>query len=224
MIISVCSVGDSWTYASFSYAYKMFGIATSAPKGQTTGIRTGLAYYPSAGVIYKNYALSGQRLTDLQSGVSQLDGLIPAGYSATGGRPQRKFVLTVLIGINVSDSNATTFAASVGAYCQARKTAGWDYILLGTLPSRGDGITANFDTYKNNYNNIIKGAGWAAANGVDAIVDCTSIAEISSDGAYDNATYASYWNADNVHLTDAGNELWKVPWQTAIEAAITELS
>lgn len=224
--VSVCAVGDSWTYVAASWYYKANQIVPSQVQGSGTGStpRTWVCVESANGALVKNMALSGWRLTDLQTQATELDSLLPVGYSATAGRPSRKYVLCVLIGINVSDSNGTTFAASVGAYCLARKAAGWDRILLGTLPHRGDGSIADFDGYKNTYNGIIKGTGWAAANGVDAIVDCTSIAEISSDGASANGSYNAYWNADNVHLTDAGMELWKVPWQTAIEAQIAALT
>lgn len=225
-VVSVNCVGDSWSYAAGGYYYKANQITASRVTGAGVGTtpRKWLCFKSANGALIRNYALSGSRLTDLQTQATELDALLPSGYSATGGRPQRKYILCVFVGINVNDNNPTTFAASVGAYCQARKSAGWNRVLLGTLPHRGDNIIANFDTaYKTPYNNIIKGAGWAAANGVDAIVDCTSIVEISSDGASSNVAYDSYWNADNVHLTDAGHELWKVPWQTAIEAAILEL-
>jgi len=226
-IVSVNCVGDSWSYAAASYYYKANQIVSASVQGdQLTGVpRTWIGLRSANGANVKNYALSGWRLTNLVTQSTELDALLPVGYSAVDGRPVRRYVLCVFIGINVSDSNPTTFAAAVGAYCLARSAAGWDAVLLGTLPHRGDAVIANFDSaYKTPFNNIIKGAGWAAANGVTQIVDCTSIAEISSDGASSNGSYDAYWNGDNVHLTEAGHELWKVPWQTAIESTIAELS
>lgn len=226
-IVSVNCVGDSWSYAAGGYYWKANQILPSQVQGDGTGAtpREWVVRKSVNGALVRNFALSGQRLTELLTQAPRLDALLPSSYSPTGGRPGRRYILCVFVGINVSDNNPTTFAASVGAYCQARKASGWNRILLGTLPHRGDNIIANFDTsYKTPYNNIIRGAGWAAANGVDAIVDCTSIVQISSDGASSNVAYDSFWNADNVHLTDAGHELWKVPWQAAIEAAITQLS
>jgi len=224
--VSVCAVGDSWTYAAGGWYYKANQIVSTRVQGSGTGStpRNWICLESANGALVRNVALSGWRLTDLQTQAAELDAMLPVGYSATAGRPERKYVLCVFIGINVYTTDATVAAADVGIYCQARKAAGWDRVLLGTLPSISDVVVPGFTTYKNNYNGIIKGAGWAAANGVDQIVDCTSIVEISSDGAYDNVSYAAYWNADNVHLTDAGNELWKVPWQTAIEAMIAALT
>lgn len=182
-------VGDSLSFTSFSHTYQSVNKAAATVYVETNIVRKAMRVWPSADVIAANYSLSGYRLTDLITQAAEVDGLINSDYTAVAGRPDRVYILVVLIGSNVSDANPTTFAASVGSYCLARQAAG-HHVLLGTLPDRGDGIISNFNSsYSAPYNAIIKGAGWAAANGVSGIIDFAADAEIGDSGASANLTY-----------------------------------
>lgn len=115
----------------------------------------------------------------------------------------RMFIYTLLIGHNdftstpAYTSNPTQFAADVGTFFLAQKAAGWDRIVLVTLPASSvSGYTAWADTV----NSIWRGSGWAAANGVDAIADFGADPTIGTDsGNGSNTTYFS----DGTHPTDA---------------------
>jgi lysophospholipase L1-like esterase len=196
MINCILGVGDSLTYMLSGYYWRTAnGGSAQVDAGGWPSARYGVRQ-TNGDRIHANYAFSGWRLTELLSEAIKVDALLtPAN--------DRNYILSVLIGTNVSDANPTTFAASVGAYCQARASAGWT-VILGTMPSRTDGAIANFETsYQQPYNAIIKGTGWASANGVSRIADYAAVPEIGAAGAADNATYF----ADKIHPTAAGYSL-----------------
>jgi len=214
-------VGDSLSFTSFSHTYQSVNKAAASVYGETSIVRKAMRVWPSADVIAANYALSGYRLTDLITQAAEVDGLINSDYTAVAGRPERHYILVVLIGSNVSDANPTTFAASVGSFCLARQAAG-HHVLLGTLPDRGDGVISNFNSsYSAPYNAIIKGTGWAAANGVSGIIDFAADAEIGDAGASSNLTY---FDSFKIHPNAAANSTFMGPrTKAAINALITAL-
>lgn len=218
-IISICAEGDSLSYVIGGMFWRaMNGGNAISYVGGTIGVRFELR--KSYGVhVVANHALSGRRLTNLETQAATTDALI-RNVPGVNGRPIRDHILCVSVGTNVSDANPTTFAASVGAYCAARKAAGW-HVILCTIMSRTDGIIANFDSsYQQPYNAIIRTAGWAAANGVDLICDIASNAELGSSGASDNVAYAAYWSGDKIHPSATGYTLAAVTYKASIDSLI----
>ena len=157
-----------------------------------------MADYADAGrrFDWMNYAVSGQVTNDLNTdATTQIDPY----YSALVAP---KNILCVWIGCNdmagQTISKETAYNNLV-TYCQGRKAAGYKIIVATILP-RG-ATNPNFETDRAWYNNQIKTnyASWA-----DAVAD---VAGDSTLGAgYSDLTY---YNADQVHLTQAGQAIVK---------------
>lgn len=115
----------------------------------------------------------------------------------------RTFILTILIGRNDLlgySGGATQYAANVATYAAAMKAGGFDKVAICTvLPS----TLAGFNTQRNLLNAIYTGAGWAAANNIDAIIDLASVSGMGADSDASNA--ANY--GDGTHPTNAGYAL-----------------
>ncbi len=137
------------------------------------------------------------------------DAMIPANKNGT------KYVYSLMIGTNDGlgySGGYTAYAAVVAAFLQARKAAGWDYTVLCTVFPKTSPANFNAD-FQTPYNSLITGAGWAAANGVDAVVDFTTVSQ-SLDAS--NATYYS----DGTHATQALQNLLAPVWGTAIDGLL----
>lgn len=220
-IFSICAIGDSLTFASTGHFYSAISFPASMVYDETLHVRHSFRNHPATGIVAANEALSGWRIADLETYASELDSLINPTYVAAGGRPTRHYILSLLIGTNPQSTDPSTAAARVGTYCLARQAAGWN-ILLGTIPDRGDGILANFNSsYSAPYNAIIKGTGWAAAHGVAGIIDYAADANIGSDGASSNTTY---FNSDKIHPKQLAADTYMAPREkAAINTLITSL-
>lgn len=103
-------------------------------------------------------------------------------------------------------SNPTAAFNSLKSYCQARKTAGFKVIVLTCLPR---GAVAQFETDRISFNSQIR----ADTSFYDAIADVGANATIGVAGSQTNATY---YNADQLHLTSAGYLIVAGLVQTAI--------
>lgn len=135
----------------------------------------------------------------------------------------RQYALTILIGRNDWNTagiaaDPTGFAATVAAYAATMKGASkFDKIVICTVfPS----ITSGFNAWRNTVNGVFKGAGWAAANGIDAICDLASETTIGIDG---NGTTTgpwntTYYNADGTHLLNAGYALAEPIYRATVNA------
>ncbi|MDD5476674.1 MAG: SGNH/GDSL hydrolase family protein [Candidatus Omnitrophica bacterium] len=77
-------------------------------------------------------------------------------------------------------------------FCQRQRRLGWK-VLVMTMVSR-----INIDSQKNQYNVLIRN-NWTKF--ADGIIDIARDINIGADGAYSNKVY---FNADGIHLTDAG--------------------
>lgn len=153
-------------------------------------------------------ATPGATLDILTARAADVDATIPTNKNG------RLFILSIKIGTNNFGGSVSgaDFAALVSTYCQARKAAGWDKVVLCTvLPIAGNAL---HETQRTDYNAIIRAPGWAAANGVDAICDIGAEA-IMGDVA--NATDTDYYS-DGVHPTAAGQALMEVVYRATINA------
>ena len=219
-LICISAEGDSLSFG----INNMFWRAVNGGAGITYAGNSGGPRYEFRRAygshIAANFSYSGRKLTDLISVASVDDSFVNLTPRGVNGRVIRDYILCVSVGTNNSDTNPVTFAASVGAYCTARKAAGWR-IILCTIPSRTDGLVADHDNvFQQPYNAIIRAAGWAAANGVDLICDIATNVELGSVGASNNPTYAAWWSGDFVHPSPAGFILAAVTYKAAIDSLI----
>lgn len=122
------------------------------------------------------FAGPGSSLAAVNARAATLDKAIPL-VKPSGS----KYITSILIGRNDYGSyTPSDYAVAVAGWTSARKAAGWDKVVLVTiLPSTASG----FNTWRNSVNAIFKGAGWATANGVDAICDFAADATMGPDAA-----------------------------------------
>ena len=136
-------------------------------------------------------------------------------------------VATIWLGTNdmqLSSAAPATVWANLQTVCNAFKAAHPDWqIILGTIIPRTDGVFTppvgyppgtTFDDVRDELNGLIR-AGYAAI--ADGIADLAANADIGADGA-SNST--AYFNADKVHLNDAGHGVAAGIWQAAIDSLL----
>ncbi len=173
---------------------------------------------PNDGYVYiASHALSGAAY--LQPGAFATSGSFIATVvaraaivdSALSSSPSMKKLEMVLIGTNdIADSgfSASSFVASLKAYCLARKAANPGLkIVASTLPSN----TAN-QTHADSANTLIR----ADSSYYDALADFAANGTIGCTGCAANATYFS----DGVHPTAAGQAIMATIAQSAITTAL----
>jgi hypothetical protein len=94
----------------------------------------------------------------------------------------------------VDASSAEDTFSYLSAFCRRLRGLGWRVVVLTMTSATGTGV----DTFKNTLNGYIR-TRW---NGfADMIADVAANANIGADGAYSSSTY---FQADGVHLKDAG--------------------
>lgn len=95
--------------------------------------------------------------------------------------------------------------ASIKAYGQARKLAGFKTIIATILPMKTP-VNANFETYRLSVNQMIRDAKANGESWIDAVADIGGDALIGLQATTNNTTYYN----DGTHLTDLGHSLAKV--------------
>ncbi|MEJ0046549.1 MAG: LamG-like jellyroll fold domain-containing protein [Rhodospirillales bacterium] len=191
---------------SLSYTGPTFG-------GYTYAAMSGLNHP----YFLNNMAIGGSRLVnEVARAVTWIDPLIPTDkrgaqylYSNWIGHND----IDDYLGITDVSVAAATYAATLAAEVAARKAAGYDKAVVFTVLSRSDSAYPLHNQYRNAFNAYIRAAGWAAANGIDAICDVAADPNIGPDGASDSLTY---YQADHVHLNPAGHAIVKSIWQATL--------
>jgi len=148
-----------------------------------------------------NYGISGQKISDMiTNSPAKLDG--HCAY-------WNKNILVVWAGTNdlAASVPAATVYANIVAYCSARRSAGYKVVILTILP-RGTFVGA-LETARLAVNTNIT-TNWATF--ADAVVD------VASNEYLDDCTDTTYFNADKVHLIEAGNAVVAGLVKTAVDA------
>ncbi len=132
-------------------------------------------------------------------------GQVDSYYSAWAGRN----ILVVWLGaadIVLYSTTAQQTFSYLEEFCRNRQRAGWKVIVCTMISS------VDHDADKNTYNALIR-ANWT--NFADGLADIANDEPLlGADGAYANITY---FNADQLHLSDTGTSLVAPVVQTAIE-------
>ena len=97
------------------------------------------------------------------------------------------------------------------------KTAGYAVAGMCTLTPRNDGVMT--EPNRTTYNSTLTGAGWAAANGIDYIIDLASQATMGNPATCSNTTYYQ----DGVHPTEVGYALLAPIYLSGINALVALL-
>ena len=233
-ISSVVNSGDSISANPSSFFYQALNL-TAVPNGsinidEWVLIQAGSTFYSTAAnapLIARNMAIPSTRLNTngypdlVPLAPLYIDPIIPVGYSDPPFDAQRKYIFVTDIGSNdgAIDGYATPalYAAAVATCCQARKTSGYDLAAMCTLLPRNDGVMT--EPNRTAYNSTLTGAGWAAANQIDCIIDLAGQAIM---GNYANCSDSTYY-VDGVHPTTAGYALLAPIWLAGINALVALL-
>lgn len=163
-----------------------------------------LKYGPNASpkAIVTRRSVAGGTLTGIISRAAFLDAL------AAAVRPGCTLIHSVFIGANdlTTSSDVAGFTASLAAYCDARRAAGWKVAVCTLLPNHN----ANFNSRRNTFNATVTGS-WLGVH-CDAIVDFAADPTMGPDGAENNLTYY----LDGVHPTDAGHVILETVYRPVI--------
>lgn len=194
--INVVFEGDSQTYGAGLGAdtHKRNVEDSTWPHKLITELNAG------SRVSYQNLAIGGSRWDEVIARASACDERI---------NPYATNVLFAWAGTNDAyRDDATATHAQQKSYCEARRAAGWDFIIVGTAMDRADsdppGWRSSFNTLvRNNY-----------ADYADGLIDVGGHAILGAESAYLDTTY---FNADQVHLNATG-------WQIVAEMAADELT
>jgi hypothetical protein len=215
-VVVICSVGDSTTFAGISWYYQANNVPSSIIFDESSSPRRSLRSFPSSNRIVLNMALSGWRISNLESQATELDSFINQNYSTKQGRPRRHNILAVRIGTNITSTDPAVAAARVRSYCLARQAAGWKVIIC-PIWSLKIGSTVYDTTYVQPQNAIF--ATWGESDGVAAVVPATS-SLIYGTNAHANLTYFS----DGIHPTSLGHSIAASEYLTVQENLISQLT
>lgn len=232
-IYTVACEGDSISSSMQAYFYRYLGVNTVDPGVTDYGsaLINRSHYWVSKTTPRKlvavNYAIAGTRLATgtvpiAGRAATTLDLIVPTNkrnpnISGYAGGEVRKNILFLLAGTNVDAGDPAAHLANLATYVAARKLAHHDYVGLGTLPSRTDGIIANFDTsYQQPINTGIRNG----VAGVDFVVDFAADAEIGAASAANNT---DFFNADKIHQAEAGQLIMAARFTTEFNAFLATL-
>lgn len=115
-------------------------------------------------------------------------------------------------------SDPSLFYDAIKSYCEGWKTAHPDLpIIVGTILPRGGAManSANYEAVRIDVNDMIRDALVAEEAWLDAVADVGGDATIGEFSDSDNTTY---YNADKIHLKDAGQTIAATYFRDAINA------
>lgn len=163
-------------------------------------------YYPDA--EFFSYGVGGTDQADFDS-TAPLD--VDAAYL-----PGYDNVLVLQSGSNdiyVDNVSAASLLAQVKNYCLQRRSLGYRIVLWTVLPRGATNSAANL--VREAYNDLVRaeplGTWW------DAVADVAALPELQ-DGAQASTTY---YNADTIHLNDAGHSLVTPVVEAAVSSCFT---
>jgi hypothetical protein len=197
----ILATGDSTTFGSNPKSWFYQSLATPVAGDAfyygVPGPRLATKWWPAPNVICHNWAYSGYKIADLNTQAASRDDMVNLTPPTGAGRPTIYNILACRIGTNRDEPTAAALASAVRTHYLAAQAAGWLVIDLPRWSKTGAGE----DTFTQDYNAIK--ATWGTADGVAAVVPATE-ALLYGTGAYANTTY---FNADGIHLTEAGQRL-----------------
>lgn len=195
----VAAVGLAPTYDSSASAIFCHGNSRTLGTGSTTP--GGATAYPA--VLQSTHAaLSGYDVLNMGIGgrqavtmLAQVDGIVCAAYNAA--RAKNFYIHWELINdLGTGGYSAAQALAHIQGACQAAKSRGFKVVVCTEIPWASDGLCGGFNAQRLSVNTSIRSAvtnGWA-----DAVVDLAANTNLQTPS---NATY---FNADFIHLVDAG--------------------
>lgn len=157
-------------------------------------------------VSITNYATGGHKISDLD-----------AAPDAPYDNRKASNICAVWAGTNSlslgedDDFTGANAYSLLVAYCQARRAAGHQVVVFTCLPRDDDGLVATYEAQRLIFNASIR-SGWTSF--ADALVD------VAASGNLSNPENATYFDADKIHLTVAGEGVVAGLAYTAIRALL----
>jgi hypothetical protein len=203
--------GDSLSSNDNSWTYQSIGVAGNGQDGSQVMQSTQCYRKSDGSILVMNMAVAGTRLNST-NGFPDLVPLAPsyidpivAHKVIVGSSSIRKYAFVNSMGTN---DGATGGLGSVSAYAAAnasatvdRKTAGFDFTVMGTLLPSNGGVLS--EPNRTAYNSLLTDSGWRASHGIDYVVDLASETTMGNPATCSNTTYY----VDGTHPTTAGYAL-----------------
>lgn len=173
------------------------------------------------GHLCMNLAWAGWRQADLTKQLNgtdsyfSLSALLGPDYVAGGGRPEIVNIVAVRIGTNNETGVVATDAEATRQYCLALQALG-AHVILCPIWSKTNAAWDNAFTIP--MNNTF--ATWGAGDGIAAFVPATN-ALLYGANACANGTY---FNADKIHLVQAGYDIAAAEYLAVQDALIASLN
>lgn len=214
----LCYEGDSFTA----------GGAFGGVIGWPTKVHTDLSAGWAGAVIDTNLALSGSSIPNGSISTS-LTARGPYVDTQLANGPSRS-VLVVFPGRNdLNGVDGATYFNNLVTYCQARKAAGWQRIIVVVPPPTVTG-NATYETRRQDAITRIN-ADFAGANTLQAfsVIDFSANANIGTAASVGAAGGGTYWNStgsDSIpHWTQAGEDYFATTYgEAAVTAALASIS
>lgn len=212
-----------------SYGFLAAGLTSSQVPGAGVFGSSSYNYFTfmNGNTVCLNRATGGLKLSDMSARASTwIDSLLstplnPPLSSWINTRPTRNNILCLMAGTNADTVDPNTHISNVLTYTNARRTAGWNKIIVCPIFSRTDGAwigtpgSTTFDTtFVIPYDSSIVSN--PSVVGADAVPRFDQITQLASAGAANSATYF----ADMVHPTAAGYALTPNVFQTALNSVL----
>jgi len=175
------------------------------PNGNTESYPHQMMYAVRSGWDWYNFGVAGQTTTQMST---DFDAQILPLFNATRSK---QFLCAWEIGNQLIAIGATQAHTNFKAYCDHARAVlpAGTKIIVANIPPR---ITSGFNTARATVNALIA-ANWATY--ADALVDLASDATIGQDSSTSNATY---YQADQIHMTAAGYAIVAGLFKTAFDA------
>lgn len=203
--------GDSLAGQSGSWAFQSIGV-TSVGNDNAAVAQAASSYRKSDGTILMlNLGVAGTHLNTngfpdlVPLATIYIDTVVAHKAEAPAGLTTRKYLFVNTIGSNDGAigglASVSAYATATAAATVARKTAGFDFCAMATLPPRNDGVMT--ETNRTAYNAFLTDSSWRASNGIDYLIDLAGETTMGNPSTCSNATYYS----DGLHPTTAGHAL-----------------
>lgn len=182
-----------WQLAGSPHQVIVDGDSRSASQGwPTIALETAKAYGSQVygGLGLASWAIGGQTTGGMISAATTgVDTLVRSGV---------KNILAVWCGVNDHGSlSAAQIYANLQSYCLARRAAGWDKIAICTEIDAQGAVSASWHTTTYPGLNTLLRAGFGTF--ADRLID------LGADSRLQDATDTTYYNVDQVHLTETGS-------------------
>jgi len=201
---------------SISAGYGTTGYTSTPPRSSHGYPNLYANPYPGR-VTFYNYAQSGYNMALMAAQASTIDGLLTANPTVTAK------ILSIMIGTN-DTSNATYYPSGEAAwltdfftYTDARKAAGWT-VLAGSIIAAGDRPQGPFDAWRFSLASSLLAS---VGTHIDGFFD---FANSHPMGDYATTSNLTYFQADTVHPTDAGDAILELLYAPAINPKTVALS